>query len=166
MILIFAVDNNWNIGLDGGMLTSIEEDLKRFRLITEDNIVIMGRRTLEAIPGHRPLPNRTNILITRSNKFNKDEFHIINDLEKLHPLLEEINPKNKKEVFLTGGGNVVSQLMPYCNKAYITKILKSFPNADTSIPNLDLDEDWEIVNESKIHYQGELPYKYVDYIRK
>lgn len=166
MILIFAVDNNWNIGLDGGMLTSIEEDLKRFRLITEENIVIMGRRTLEAIPGHNPLPNRINVLVTRSEKFNKDEFHIIDDLNKLKPLLEKINPKNEMKVFVTGGGNVVSQLMDDCNKAYITKILKSFPNADTSIPNLDLDEDWEIANESKIYYQNDLPYKYVDYIRK
>ncbi|HLR22043.1 MAG TPA: dihydrofolate reductase [Tissierellaceae bacterium] len=166
MILIFAVDNNWNIGLDGGMLTSIKEDLERFKRITEDNIVIMGRRTLEAIPGQKPLSNRINVLVTKSKKFNEDDFYILDDLNKLNSLLKEINPANEMEVFVTGGGSVVSQLMPYCSKAYITKILKSFPKADTNIPNLDLDENWDIVKESKVYYQDDLPYKYVNYTRK
>lgn len=166
MILIFAVDNNWNIGLNGGMLTEIREDLKRFKSITEGNIVIMGRRTLEAIPGHRPLPGRMNILVTRNEKYKDKGFYIIDDLDKLDGLLKELNPDNKMEVFVTGGGSLVSQLLPACNKAYITKILKSFPNADTSIANLDREKDWKIVKESKIYEENNLLYKYVDYIRK
>lgn len=166
MILIFAVDNNWNIGLNGGMLTEIREDLKRFKSITEGNIVIMGRRTLEAIPGQNPLPGRVNVLVTRSTEYRDKGFHIIDDLNNLYSLLKELNPDNKMEVFVTGGGNVVSQLMPYCNKAYITKILRSFPNADTSIPNLDKEDDWKIVKESKIYKENDLLYKYVDYTRK
>src|SRR5699024_2667925 len=166
MILIFAVDNNWNIGYQGGMLAEIKEDLRRFRKITEGNIVIMGGKTLEAIPGQDPLPNRKNILVTRSDKYKQKDFYIIDDLSKLDPLLKEINPKNEMEVFVTGGESIVKALMPYCNKAYITKILKEFPNADTSIPNLDSDEDWEIQCESKVYYQDKLPFKYVDYIRK
>ncbi|MBC8590273.1 dihydrofolate reductase [Wansuia hejianensis] len=166
MILIFAVDNNWNIGFAGGMLTEIKADLKRFREITEGNIVIMGRKTLEAIPGQKPLPNRINILITRNKEFNREGFYTINDLKDLFPLLREINPKGEMEVFLTGGGSVVRQLIDHCNKAYITKILKDFEKADTSIPNLDLLDEWKIVSQSDIYYQNELPYKYVDYVRK
>lgn len=166
MILIFAVDDNWNIGLNGGMLTEIKEDLKRFREITEGNIVIMGRRTLEAIPGQNPLPNRINILVTRNKNFNREGFYVINDLKELKPLLEKVNSENKMDVFVTGGGSVVAQLLPYCNKAYITKILKAFKSADTSIPNLDLDSDWKLIRESEIYHQGDLSYKYVDYIRK
>lgn len=166
MILIFAVDNNWNIGFGGKMLVEIKEDLKRFREITEGNIVLMGRRTLEAIPGQNPLPNRINILVTRNKELHKEGFYIINDLGDLYPLLKEINPNNEMDVFVTGGGNIVAQLLPYCNKAYITKILKDFENADTSIPNLDKDDNWQIVKESEIYYQEDLPYKYVDYIKK
>lgn len=166
MILIFAVDNNWNIGFGGGMLAEIKEDLKRFKRITEGHIVIMGRKTLEAIPGQKPLSNRINIVVTRNKKFNKEGFYVINDLKDLDSLLKKINPNNKRKVFVTGGGSVVSQLLDNCNKAYITKILKSFRDADTSIPNLDLEEDWEIVRESEVYYQNDLPYKYVDYIRK
>ena len=166
MILIFAVDKSWDIGFARGMLAEIKEDLKRFRELTEGNIVIMGRKTLEAIPGQAPLPNRINILVTRSDKYNNKGFYIVDNLDKLHPLLKELNPNREMKVFVTGGESIVKQLMPYCNKAYITKILKDYPNADTSIPNLDLDDTWKIVSESKIYYQGDLPFKYVEYTRK
>ena len=165
MILIFAVDKNWNIGYGGKMLAHLPEDLQRFRKITEGNIVIMGRKTLEAIPGQNPLPNRINILVTRKNEFNNKGFYIINDLDNLLPLLKEIDPKDQMEVFVTGGETIVRQLMPYCTKAYITKILNSFENTDTCIPNLDIDNSWKISNESRIYTEGELKYKYVDYIR-
>lgn len=165
MILIFAVDKSWDIGFAGGMLAEIREDLKRFRELTEGNIVIMGRKTLEAIPGQKPLTNRINILITRSDEFENKGFYIIDDIGKLHLLLEELNPKNQMKVFVTGGESVVKQLMPYCSKAYITKILKDFPKSDTSIPNLDEDKDWEKTSESQIHYQDDLPFQYINYIR-
>lgn len=166
MILIFAVDKNWNIGYGGKMLADIPSDLKRFRQLTEGHIVIMGRKTLEAIPGQGPLPNRMNIVFTRDKNFNREGFYILNNMDELFPLLERINPKGEKEVFVTGGGTIVRQLLPHCNRAYITKILKSFDRADTSIPNLDLDESWKIVKESEIQRENGLEYKYVDYIRK
>lgn len=165
MILIFAVDKNWNIGFGGRMLADLPEDLKRFRKITEGNIVIMGRKTLEAIPGQNPLPNRINIVVTRNKEFDNKGFHIVNDLDNLIPLLKEINPDNEMKVFVTGGETIVRQLMPYCSKAYITKIDKSFEETDTCIPNLDLDKTWKIANESEIYSQNDLKYKYVDYIR-
>ena len=166
MILIFAVDNNWNIGFGGRMLAHLPEDLKRFRELTKGHIVIMGRRTLEAIPGQSPLPGRINILVTRGKQFENKGFYIINNLEHLFPLLHQINPDDEKEVFVTGGETIVKELMPYCNKAYITKILKAFKKADTCIPNLDLDRHWKIFNESEIYGQGDLKYKYVDYKRE
>ena len=166
MILIFAVDENWNIGIDGGMLTSIPDDLTRFRLITEGNIVLMGRKTLEAIPGQNPLPDRINILITRNKDYKKEGFHIINSLEELPILLEEINPHNKMKVFVTGGGSITAQLFSQCNRAYITKILRKFERADTNIPNLDLEDRWVVEKESEVFTFEDLQYKYVDYVKK
>lgn len=166
MILIFAVDENWNIGFSGGMLAEISEDLKRFREKTEGNIVVMGRRTLEAIPGQNPLANRVNILVTRNKEFKQEGFYVLNDLDKLDELIEKIDPQGKMETFITGGGTIVNQLLPKCNRAYITKILKKYKNTDTCIPSLDNDPNWEIVEESEIHRQGDLQYKYIDYVRK
>lgn len=165
MILIFAVDENWNIGLDGSMLTSIKADLKRFRELTQENIVIMGRKTLEAIPGQQPLPNRKNILVTRSGKYEDQGFYILDDLDNIFDLLKTINPDGEMKVFVTGGETIADQLLPYCKKAYITKILKEFPKADTCIPNLDLKDEWKIVKKSEIQYEDDLAYQYIDYTR-
>lgn len=165
MNLIFAVDGNWKIGFGGEMLVHIEEDLHRFRRITEGHIVIMGRKTLEALPEMKPLENRINILVTRNKDYKREGFIIINSLQDLYPLLREINPQNEKEVFVTGGGTIVRQLLLFCNKAYITKVFMDFPDADTSIPNLDLDSDWKMTNVSQVYNQGDIYYKYVDYER-
>lgn len=165
MILIFAVDNNWNIGYDGDLLYKISEDLKRFRRLTEGNIIIMGRRTFESLPDKKALPNRINIVITRDKEYKAEGAIVINSLEELFPLLKELNPNNEMENFIIGGGEIAKQTIYYCNKAYITKIFKFFENADTFIPNLDLLDDWKIVKESQVYKQDDLEYKYVDYIR-
>ena len=80
-------------------------------------------------------------------------------------LLKKLNPFNKMESFVIGGGNIADQIISYCNKAYITKVDKSFEFTDTLIPNLDLDTDWKIGKESETYKQEDLVYKYVDYIR-
>ncbi len=165
MILIFAVDNNWNIGYDGDLLYKISEDLRRFRMLTEGNIIVMGRRTFESLPDKKALPNRMNIVITRDKDYNAPGATVINSLEELFPLLEKLNPNNEMENFIIGGGEIAKQTISYCNKAYITKIFKSFEEADTFIPNLDLLDDWKIIKESEIYKQDDLEYKYVDYIK-
>jgi dihydrofolate reductase len=165
MNLIFAVDGNWRIGSNGKMLVTIEEDLHRFKRITEGHIVIMGRKTVEALPEQKPLENRTNIVITRNKNFNKEGFIVLNSLEDLFPLLKDINPNKEKEVFVAGGGTIARQLLLFSNRAYITKIFLDFPNADTFIPNLDLDPDWRVVKESEVFKENDIYYRYVDYER-
>lgn len=165
MILMFAVDKNWGIGVSGHMLTNIKGDLKRFKRITDGNIVIMGRKTLEAIPGQKPLSGRTNIIVTRQKDFKNEGFYVLNDLKNIHKLLKELNPKNEKKVFVTGGGSIATQLLPLCNKAYITKILKDFDDIDTYVPNLDVLPNWYKVKESQTHEEDGMRYRYVDYVR-
>jgi len=165
MILIFAVDSNWNIGYDGDMLFKISEDLKRFRSLTEENIIIMGRKTFESLPDKKALPNRINIVITKDKDYQGEGATVVHSLEELFPLLKKLNPSNDMKSFVIGGGNIAKQMIPYCNKAYITKIFKAFEDADTFIPNLDLDNEWRIVKESEVYRQEDLYYKYVDYVR-
>lgn len=165
MKLIFAVDNNWNIGYDGDMLFKISKDLQRFKSITEENIIVMGRKTFESLPDRKALPNRINIIITRDKEYKGEDIIVVNSIEELFSLLKKLNPKQEKKIFLIGGGNLTQQMLEYCNFAYITKVNKTFHTSDTLIPNLDEDENWRIVDESEVDYQGDLEYKYVSYTR-
>lgn len=166
MILMLTADEKWNIGLKGEMLIDLEEDLKRFKEKTTGNIIIMGRKTLMAVPGEKALPHRINIVMTRDKTFKKKDIVAVNSLDHLFQVLDTINADGSKKVFVTGGATIVDQLLKYCNRAYITKILKTFPKHDTSIANLDKDEDWKQLAEGEIIQQEDISYKYVDYIRK
>ena len=70
---IVAVDNNWGIGYNGELLEHIPEDMKHFRELTEDNIVIMGRKTWDSLPT-KPLPNRDNLIISSTLHLNFSEY--------------------------------------------------------------------------------------------
>lgn len=163
--MIFAVDRNWNIGYDGDMLFKISKDLQRFREFTEENIIIMGRKTFESLPGKKALPDRINIVITRDKRYKADNIIVVNSVEELFLLLKKLNCNNEMEEFLIGGGNLTHQMLKYCDEAYITKVNKAFDISDTLIPNLDIDENWKIIKESETDYQDDLEYKYVNYQR-
>lgn len=165
MKMIFAVDNNWAIGNKGKLLFQIPEDLKRFKKLTENNIVIMGRKTLESLPGGNPLNNRINIVLTENKKYKKENVIVVNSIDKLLELLECINGEKNREEFIIGGGEIVNQLIHRCNEAYITKVFKDIEEIDTKIPNLDKTGEWEIMEKSKEKSYKELNYKYIRYRR-
>ena len=166
MKIIFAVDKNWSIGLNGDMLFKITNDLGRFKEITMGNILIMGRKTLDSLPGSKPLPGREHIVLSRSKDYSNPPAHVAHSLEEAEKLIGQLNPEGDKEVFCIGGGNLVRQVIDQCNYAYITKVNKTFESWDTSIPNLDELDGWEIESESDIKRDGCLEYKYVNYIKK
>lgn len=166
MKLIFAVDKNWSIGMGGDVLFYISTDLKRFKEITMNNILLMGRRTLESLPGSKPLPGRTNIVLTRNESYQNPPALVVHSLEEAYDLIDTLNAEGKKEVFCIGGGNLVDQVLDKCDYAYITKVDKAFEAWDTEIPNLDQMNDWEIVKESEVMKDKDLSYKYVEYRRK
>ncbi|RVU55669.1 dihydrofolate reductase [Anaerosphaera multitolerans] len=163
MSLIFIADENWAIGLDGGLIVEIPEDLKRFKELTYGNIIIMGRRTFEALPNQRPLKGRTNIILTKSREIHGEDTYTVGSLEELDDLLNKLD--DGREIFVIGGANVLKQLYNNCSKAYITKILKGYEKSDTVMINLDEDKNWKVVWESEIKDYKGIKYKYVDYER-
>lgn len=166
MILLYAVEENWGIGYKNDLLVKISEDLKDFKKLTTGNIIIMGRKTFESLPNSKALPNRLNIVITKDESYSREGIKVVHSIEGLFELLKEVDPNNEKTRYVIGGGSIGSQLLPYCNLGYITKIFKSFENIDTILPNLDLHDDWEIARESSVRKQDDLEYKYVEYRRK
>lgn len=160
--LIFIVDKNWNIGVKGDMLYKTKEDLEHFKEITYGNILVMGRRTLEAMPERKGLKGRVNIVMSRRKDFQAENIILVNSIEELEREIEKYDEK----IFLIGGGHLVKQLFEFCNYAYITKLDADFPDFDTSIPNLDKLDDWVLVKEEETFSDGKYDLKFLEYKRR
>ena len=162
MIQIVAVDERWAIGIDGGLLTDLPEDMKFFRETTQDSVIIMGRKTLLSFPNGKPLKNRINIFITKDKNFEESGAVICHSIEEAVDIAE--NYKDKK-VFVVGGGTVYRQMLKYCDTGYITKIYKTFEEADTFIDNLDELPEWKVESESELKEYNGLGFRFITYKR-
>lgn len=162
MNLIVAVDKNWAIGCNNKLLVSIPSDMKFFRETTTGGVVVFGRKTLETFPGGRPLPNRTNIVLTRNEDYEVKGATVCHSVEEV---LEELKQYKDEEIYIIGGETIYRQFLPYCNLAHVTKIDHAF-EADAYFPNLDEMEDWEITADSEEHTYFDLEYQFLKYERK
>jgi len=140
MDLIVAVDGNWGIGKDGTQTVVIPEDRKRFKSLTDGGTVIVGRRTLLDFPEGKPLSGRRNIVFTRQEDLNIDGATVVRSLGEL---FSAIKGTDSDKVFVIGGDEIFRLLLPYCSRAYVTKI-KAYPEADTFFPNLDALDNWTL----------------------
>ena len=138
MKAIAAVDRNWAIGNKGQLLVHIPEDMKNFRALTSGKTVIYGRKTLETFPHAKPLPKRQNIILSRNPDYTVENAVVVHSIEEL---LEKI-PAESDDMIVIGGDSIYHLLLPYCDKAVITKVENSY-EADTWFDNLDQDPDWE-----------------------
>ena len=143
MIAISAVDKNWAIGNQGKLLISLPEDQKGvFRKYTSGHTVVYGRKTLETFPGQRLLPNRVNVIMSRSYEYEKEGAMILHSAAELEDFLD----LTADEVYLIGGASLYNSLIELCDQAIITSIKAEF-EADCWFPNLDEDPAWELVEE-------------------
>lgn len=158
---IVVVDKNWGIGREGGLLTHLPGDLKYFKEKTLGKVIVMGRRTLESLPGRKPLPGRTNIVLTKDPNFIADCI-VMHSLEEL---LEELKKYPQEDIFICGGANVYEQFLPYCDTYFVTKMEESF-NADRHLENLDQNNEFEVCWESEPQMENGIEYKFLEYRRK
>ena len=143
MIAIAAVDMNWGIGLAGELLVSLPEDQKGvFRKYTSGHTVVYGRKTLKTYKDERLLPNRTNVILTRDETFEKEGAVIVHSVEELNEYLATVDD----EVYVIGGETTYKLLLDRCDKAIITYIHNEYV-ADAFFPNLDDRLDWRLVSE-------------------
>lgn len=144
MKLIVAVDKNWGIGKNNGLLFDLKLDMKHFVEHTKGKVVVMGANTLRSLPNGMPLKNRTNIVLNPDG----DLFDAIEKgyilTTSLDELLEQINAQEDKEVYVIGGAMMYHTLLPYCDTAYITKV-DSDGGATVFHDNLDNLDNWSCV---------------------
>ena len=159
---IVAVDENWGIGFNGELLEKIPEDIKQFRLLTHKRTILMGRKTWDSLP-KKPLPDRLNLVITREER-KFDNMTVFINMEEAKVRAKEAAKNHNDEWFVIGGGQIYKELLPFCDRVYITKIFKSHNNVDTYFPMLD-QKEWEIAHQSEILTFNDLQYQFLTYDR-
>ena len=162
MNLIVAVDKNWAIGHKGKLLVTIPADQKLFREETKGKVVVMGRKTLESLPSGQPLRDRTNVVITRNEQYEKKGVIVMHSVEET---LEYLKQFNSDDIFVIGGEEIYRQFLPYCDVAHVTWIDYAYL-ADTHFPNLDKDPEWHVTAVSDEQTYFDLCYEYRQYERK
>lgn len=158
---IVAADKNWGIGYKNKLLCPIKEDLKNFKRLTTNNVVVMGRKTWDSLP-IKPLPNRSNIVVTSSvEKMEVTEDNVILvTLDLLKKCIDEIGESHN--VFVIGGGQIYKELLPCCDYVFLTRIHKSFENVDTYFPELK-ENEWKLVEKTSIKTQNDIKYQFCIY---
>lgn len=159
--LIVAVANNNVIGKGNALIWHLPNDLKRFKEITSEKTIIMGRKTFESLG--RILPKRKHVVLCKSGCLNIDDerVEIVKDISELNKYIND-----KEEHFLIGGATIYKLLLDKVNKMYITHINEDF-EGDAFFPEFDTNE-WEIIEREKGIRDEKNPYdyEYITYVRK
>lgn len=132
--IVVAMGEKNEIGSNNQLLWHLPKDLKHFKDLTSGHPVIMGRKTYESIG--KPLPNRTNIVISRQKDWFEEGILIVGSIKEAVKFAKKID----EEVFIIGGGNIYEQTMDITDKLEVT-LVKADLEADTFFPKID-DKIW------------------------
>jgi len=133
VVLVAAVADNGVIGVDGDLPWRIPEDLRHFREVTTGHTVIMGRVTYDSIG--RPLPNRTNIVVTRQRDWSADGVLVASSLDEAFDLAAGVDA----DIVVGGGNQIYALAMPHATHQVLTEVHQR-PDGDTRYPEFDRDE--------------------------
>lgn len=139
--LIVAMGKNREIGKENQLLWHLPKDLKRFKELTSGYPIIMGRKTYESIG--KPLPNRTNIVISRKNDWFEEGILIVGSIKEAVKFAKKID----EEVFVIGGGNIYEQTIDLADKLEVT-LVDAVLDADTFFPKIN-EKVWQKTNEER-----------------
>lgn len=144
--LIAALTQNKVIGKNNDLPWHLPDDMKYFMKTTSGHFVIMGRKNYESIPEKfRPLPNRTNIVVTHQQNYEAEKCRVVHSLEEGIQLARDAN---QEELFIIGGAEIYSQGFLIADKLYLTEIQGSL-EGDTYFPEFDK-QSWN--ETSRIHH--------------
>ena len=165
---IVAVDKDWGIGFEGQLLEHLPPDMKYFKETTMGNIVMMGRKTWDSLPV-KPLLGRSNIILSRTLQRGSwiydDKAHYIQFIPEITEHDLKAFQNSSDHLFVIGGGEIYKQLLPYCDRVYVTKIEKSHKDVDTYFPDLDEDSNWKISTYTELREYDGIPYMFLTYDR-
>lgn len=150
------------IGMKNGLLWHVPADMKRFKELTLGHPIIMGRKTFESILEilGKPLPRRTNIVITRDTSYEHDGARVAHSLEDAIKIAESENPT---EIHIGGGAQLYKQALPLASRLHITWFDDQQP-ADSFFPYFE--DDFRIETEHEPQAHDGLQFQWIDYARK
>jgi len=165
LALIAAVADNGCIGIDNKLPWYLPEDLKYFKAVTSGKAVIMGRATFDSLG--RPLPNRTNIVITRNAAFTAPEgVRIVHSLDAAIALAESVaHIDGSEEIIIIGGAQIYADALPRVDRLYLTEVKKSV-SGDAFFPAWNRAEWQEMLRQAHHYEPAQLDYDFVVYERK
>jgi dihydrofolate reductase len=154
--LVVAAAENGVIGHRGALPWRLPEDLKRFKALTMGKPVIMGRKTWDSLP-RRPLPGRTNIVVTRNRNFCADGAFVA------HSFSDAIAQAGDGDLMVIGGEAIFAEALPLAQIIHLTEVAAS-PEGDAFMPPIDRGQWREIAREGPYEADG-LRYSFVTFKR-
>jgi len=156
--LICAMDENMVIGRNNRLPWHLPEDLKYFKRTTMGKCIIMGRKTYESIG--RPLPGRTNIIVTRNRDYEVDNARVVDSLSDAIAMAENVAfIDGTDEAFIIGGAELYRHALPFVDRLHLTMVHTEIEDGDTYFPDLDVQE-WEEVEKAYFDADEFNPYPY------
>ena len=156
MYAIVAVDERWGIGRDNRLLFHLPADLKHFKALTSGHTVLMGRKTLQSLPGGRGLPGRRNLVLTSERAFTAENAQVVHSVEDAVRAAGE-------DAWVIGGESVYRAFLPLCSRVYVTRIAAD-GGADTFFPDLSADPQWRLDRRGEDMTENGLTFRYEEYV--
>lgn len=155
--LVWAMAQNRVIGRNNQLPWYLPEDLKYFKRITLGKPVIMGRKTFDSIG--KPLPGRTNIVVTRNRDWSFEGVRIVDSLEAARELCEnQAIVDGTEEAMIIGGAEIYRQAMPLADRLYLTEVHADV-EGDATFPEFDRSQ-WQEIAREDFEASGPNPYNY------
>lgn len=152
--MIACTDINDGIGdAEGNLLFKIPLDMAHFKSITSGKIVVMGRKTWESLP-KKPLPKRKNYVLTTDKSFT-----VLGATKVVHSIEEVVELGKHHDIYIIGGGEVYSQMLPYADRLIMTHVHTINHNAEVFFPKIDVKE-WKLVNALKNEASKKFPHSF------
>jgi dihydrofolate reductase len=161
MNAIVITDKNWGIGFKGRLQYHLSADLDYFYRKTKNKTVIMGRKTLETLPGRQPLKERDNIILSRKKGLEIKNARVLGSKREV---LDAVEKKDTEEVYVIGGDEIYRLFLPLCTRVFVTKV-DDTKEADSFFPDLDKSDQWKKISESNSVTEQGVKFTFIEYGR-
>ena len=157
--IIVAMSKHNVIGKNNNLLWNLPDDLRRFKELTTNNVIVMGKNTYYSLPSSKPLNNRINVVFSKTKKIEGVEI-----VSSFNDAISLFKKYKDKEIFIIGGESIYKQFIDIADKIYLT-IVDANLEGDTFFPTIDYSK-WEIAEIDEINSNNEYHFQNFTLINK